>query len=66
LRKPFDQDYLLVEQLLEIIFTLFTLKVVDEAPAPAPDVEVLAEEDGVVEEPEAASEPLAGVPITRI
>lgn len=59
-----------MEQLLEIIFTFFTLKVLDEPPAPAPDVEVLvlAEEDGAVEEdpiPEAESEPLPGVPITR-
>jgi hypothetical protein len=57
---------LLVEQLLEIIFTFCTLKV--EPPAPAPEVELLAEEDGAVEEdpiPEADSEPLPGVPITR-
>jgi hypothetical protein len=70
---------LLVEQLLEIIFTFFTLKVVDEPPAPAPEVEVLAEEDGLLEDglleeglveedpiPEDDSEPLPGVPITRI
>jgi len=66
LRKPFYQDYLLVEQLLEIIFTFCTLKVVDEPPAPAPEVELLAEEDGAVEEdPIADSEPPPGVPITR-
>ena len=55
-----------MEQLLEIIFTFFTLKVVDEA-EPAPVLEVLAEEE-VLEDPvpEAESEPLPGVPITRI
>jgi hypothetical protein len=69
LRKPFSQDYLLVEQLLEIIFTFFTLKVVDEPPAPAPEAEVLEEEEELGLEdpvPEDASEPLPGVPITRI
>jgi hypothetical protein len=62
LRKPFYQDYLLVEQLLEIIFTFLTLKVLDE-PEPAPELEPLAEEEDPM--PEAESEPLPGVPITR-
>jgi hypothetical protein len=49
---------LLVEQLLEIIFTFFTLKVLPE-PDPAPE---LAEEEAP---DEAASEPLPEVPMTR-
>jgi hypothetical protein len=55
---------LLVEQLLEIIFTFFTLNVL-APPDAAPEVELVL----VVEEvpvPEVASEPVPGVPITRI
>lgn len=50
--------YLLVEQLLEIIFTFFTLKVVPpdvEEEAPAPELAEEADE----------SEPLPGVPVIR-
>ncbi|HET9790029.1 MAG TPA: hypothetical protein VFR08_01880 [Candidatus Angelobacter sp.] len=64
MRKPFYQDYLLVEQLLDIIFTFFTLNVL--APpdaAPVPEVELVVEEVPV---PEVDSEPVPGVPITRI
>jgi hypothetical protein len=52
------QDYLLVGQLLEIIFTFFTLNVLPVL-APAPE---LAEEEAPEE---AESEPLPEVPITR-
>jgi hypothetical protein len=59
LRKPFYQDYLLVEQLLEIIFTFFTVKVLPE-PDPAP--ELAAGEEAL---DEAESDPLPEVPMTR-
>jgi hypothetical protein len=55
---------LLVEQLLDIIFTFFTLNVL--APpdaAPVPEVELVVEEAPV---PEVDSEPVPGVPMTRI
>jgi len=55
---------LLVEQLLDIIFTFFTLNVL--APldaAPVPEVELVVEEVPV---PGVDSEPVPGVPMTRI
>jgi hypothetical protein len=57
---------LLVEQLLEIIFTFFTLNVLappDAAPVPEVELVLVVEEVPV---PEVESEPVPGVPITRI
>jgi len=57
---------LLAEQLLEIIFTFFTVKVLDPDPAAVLPLELLGledEEDAPMLEPE--SEPFAGVPEMR-
>jgi hypothetical protein len=57
---------LLVEQLLEIIFTFFTLNVLappDAAPVPEVELVLVVEEVPV---PDVESEPVPGVPITRI
>ena len=57
---------MLVEQLLEIIFTFFTLNVLappDAAPVPEVELVLVVEEVPV---PEVESEPVPGVPITRI
>jgi hypothetical protein len=63
LEKAVYQDYLLVEQLLEIIFTFFTLKVLPDPDAdPVPLLELLEPEE---DDAEPESEPLPGVPMTR-
>lgn len=66
MREPFYQDYLLVEQLLDIIFTFFTLNVLVAPDAdPVPEVELVLEVEEVPV-PEVDSEPVPGVPMTRI